>query len=405
MENININKKIKVLITASTFPRYASDTEPRFILDLAEALQPYCDVTVLAPSAPEAAVSEILNDVRVIRYRYFPIKRFETLCYPGAIVPRVKENKIRALLIPFLFISLWIYLLKHGKEYDVINPHWIIPQGIVQSFSKGRYVITGHGADVTSLNTAFVRVLKARCLRRASGITVVSTRLADFLQENYGIQNIKVCPMGCKLNTFSPSNRIMGYFNQGNKKVVLFVGRLAEKKGVSYLIHAMGAVDAKLVIVGTGPLEQELKKQAEETGADIIFLGAKSHDEIKTILASVDVYVAPSITAKNGDQEGLPVSIMEAMASGVPVVASKSGGIPDLVIDGINGLLVNEKDVNGLAERINKVLTDKNYGETLAANALETIKKYDYKIIAKEYYNLYKCVANEGNSVCLEGEQ
>lgn len=385
-----MDRRLRILIIASTFPRFAEDTEPRFILDLAGALQQYCDVTVLAPSAPDVNNEEVLDDVSVIRYRYFPIKKWETLCYPGAIVPRIREKKIRALLIPFLFGSLWLYLRRHGGEYDIINPHWIIPQGIVQSFCRGRYVITGHGADVTSLNRFPIKWLKSRCLNRASKVTVVSTRLATFLEENYGVRDIKVCPMGCKLEVFSPQNRVDNYFHQGDKKVILYVGRLAEKKGVTYLIRAMDMVNAKLVIVGTGPLEEELKRQAAQSKADITFFGKKPHSEIKIILASADVFVAPSITAKDGDEEGLPVSIMEAMASGIPVVASNSGGIADLIVDGENGILSEEKDIDGIAENINRLLANKEYSELLVHNALETIKGYDYGVIAKEYWNLYK---------------
>ena len=86
-------KKKRLLITGSTFPRYEGDTEPRFILDLAKAMKEYATVTVLVPASPEAADREILEGVDVIRYHYFPIHSLETLCYPGAIVPRIKEKK------------------------------------------------------------------------------------------------------------------------------------------------------------------------------------------------------------------------------------------------------------------------------------------------------------------------
>lgn len=389
-----MGNKLKVLITASTFPRFAHDTEPRFILDLAEALQKYCDVTVLVPSAPDALSREVLNGVKVIRYRYFPVKKLETLCYPGAIVPRVKQKKARALLIPFLFISLWINVRKYEKHFDIVNCHWIIPQGIVQSFCKKKYLITGHGADVVSLNAGPIKALKTRCLKKASGITVVSTRLKDFLEKNYNVKNIKICPMGCKLDVFSPNHRIENYFGQEDKKVVLFVGRLAEKKGVKYLIQAMKMIDARLIIVGTGPLETELKELAAKETGDIVFLGNKTHEELKIIMPSADVYAAPSITAKGGDTEGIPVSIMEAMASGVPVVASDSGGISDLVKNGENGLLTKEKDVKGIADAINSILFNDELAGVLTTNAAKTIREYDYDVIAKNYYDMYQEIMN-----------
>ena len=89
-----------------------------------------------------------------------------------------------------------------------------------------------------------------------------------------------------------------------------------------------------------------------ETGKKIVFLGAKTHEELKKIYASADLFVMPSITAKDGDKEGFGLVILEAFASGLPIVASRSGGITDIVKDGVNGFLVEEKDVSGMAEQI-----------------------------------------------------
>lgn len=147
----------RLLITGSTFPRYENDTEPRFILDLAKYMKEYAEVTVLVPAAPKAADTEVLEGVSVIRYHYFPVHSLETLCYPGAIVPRIREKKVRGLLVPWLFVSLWVHLFKMRKSYDIVQANWLIPQGIVQSFLKMPYIVTGHGADVTSLNHGLLK--------------------------------------------------------------------------------------------------------------------------------------------------------------------------------------------------------------------------------------------------------
>ena len=379
-------KKKKLLVTGSTFPRWEGDTEPRFVLDLSEALTEYFDVTALVPAAPGAKTKEIMNGVKVIRYHYFPIHKWETLCYPGAIVPRIKEKKIRVLLVPFLFLSLYLHLLRLLPQFDVVHAHWIIPQGIVQSFFKKPYIVTGHGGDVTSLNKGFLKKLKIRCLKRARYITVVSRHLKNEVLKLYDTPNIDVISMGCKTQNFGKQYAVPNYFQQGDKKVVLFVGRLAEKKGVTYLIEAMKEIDAKLVIVGDGPLRKQLEEQAKEQGEKIEFLGAKTHDELKTIYASADVFVAPSVTAKDGDQEGVPTAIMEAMASGLPVVASNSGGIAELIQDEENGFLVAEKDVDGLVSQINKTLSNEELFGKIQKKAVEDIKNLDYKELAKKYY-------------------
>lgn len=387
----------RLLITGSTFPRYENDTEPRFILDLAKYMKEYAEVTVLVPAAPKAADTEVLEGVSVIRYHYFPVHSLETLCYPGAIVPRIREKKVRGLLVPWLFVSLWVHLFKMRKSYDIVQANWLIPQGIVQSFLKMPYIVTGHGADVTSLNHGLLKKLKRRCLKNAWGVTAVSQPLMDVLDGIYKNENQAVISMGCDTSLFGRQYREENYFGQGNQKVLLFVGRLAEKKGVYYAIEAMRNVEnAMLVIAGDGPLREELQRQADkvmrETGKKIVFLGAKTHEELKKIYASADLFVMPSITAKDGDKEGFGLVILEAFASGLPIVASRSGGITDIVKDGVNGFLVEEKDVSGMAEQIDRLLKDEEIYNKMQIEAKKSAQQYDYRQIAARYARFLKLI-------------
>lgn len=377
--------KPKLLVTASTFPRWEGDTEPRFILDLSKALLEFYDVTVLAPACPGAKTKEVLEGVKVIRYHYFPIHKWETLCYPGAIVPRIKEKKIRALLVPFLFICLYFNLIRLSKGFDKIHAHWLIPQGIVQSFINKKYIVTGHGGDVVSLNKGILKKLKIRCLKRAEKITVVSEALKSKVKELYPAADVSVISMGCDTSKFGKQYHEENYFNQEGKKVILFVGRLAEKKGVTYLIDAMKDIEGKLVIIGDGPLRETLEKQARKYGDKIEFWGSKSHQELREIYASADVFVAPSITAKDGDKEGLGLVLLEAMASGLPVVGSDSGGIPEIVKDGYNGFLVEEKNIEELSDRINGLLDSDELRKKISTNGLKVALSRDYKNIALQY--------------------
>lgn len=377
--------KPKLLVTASTFPRWEGDTEPRFILDLSKALLEYYDVTVLAPAYPGAKTKEVLEGVKVIRYHYFPIHKWETLCYPGAIVPRIKEKKIRALLVPFLFICLYFNLIRLSKGFDKIHAHWLIPQGIVQSFINKKYIVTGHGGDVVSLNKGILKKLKIRCLKRAEKITVVSEALKSKVKELYPAADVSVISMGCDTSKFGKQYHKENYFNQDGKKVILFVGRLAEKKGVTYLIDAMESIDGKLVIVGDGPLRESLEEQAQKYGNKIEFWGSKSHQELREIYASADIFVAPSITAKDGDSEGIPTTIMEALASGLPVIGSDSGGISEILEDGYNGFLVSERDVSGLSQKILMLIESDEIKTKLSEHGMKTVLSRDYHNIAWEY--------------------
>lgn len=381
--------KPRVLMTASTFPRYEGDTEPRFILDLAKAMSDEFDVTVLAPSFPGAKLHENMEGVRVERYRYFPVNKLETLCYPGAVAARIKEKKVRAFLVPFLILGLWRYLLVHRNEYDLVHAHWVIPQGIVQSWFKKPYILTGHGGDIMSMNKGFLKDLKKTAFEKAKQVVVVSKQLSAKVREIAPEIESKVISMGCDTTMFLPAYRKENYFNQNDRKVILFVGRLEEVKGVEYLIDAMQYIDAKLVIAGSGSLEQDLKRRAEAYGDRVEFLGAKTHAELRDIYPSADVFVMSSVTTQKGAKEGFGLVMLEAMASGVPVVAFSSGGIPQLITHDVNGLLCEEKDVKTLAENINKVLGDEELRNRLIQNGNKTVKEYDYKEIAKKYSEIY----------------
>lgn len=387
-----VSQKKKLLVTASTFPRWEGDTEPRFVLDLASHMTEQFQVTVLVPASPGAKDREVLEGVKVIRYHYFPIHKWETLCYPGAIVPRIKEKKIRILLVPFLFISLFFHLWRMLPNYDIVHAHWLIPQGIVQSFFMKPYIVTGHGGDVTSLNKGIFRKLKIKCLKKANRVTVVSEHLKSKVQELVPELNPDVISMGVNVSKFGKQYYVSNYFGQGDKKVILFVGRLAEIKGVTYLIEAMKSIDALLVIVGDGPLRENLEKQAMSIKNKVIFLGAKTHEDLKTIYASADVFVVPSVTAKDGGQEGFGLVILEAMASGLPVIASNSGGIKQLIVNGMNGLLCEEKCVKELVNGIKRVLEDNELYYEIINNTGNMIEKYDYKVMAQKYIEIINTI-------------
>lgn len=396
------NKK-KILITASTFPRYKGDSEPRFVLDLAIALLPYFDVTVLVPACPESVEHEILEGVKVVRYHYFPVHKWETLCYPGAIVPRIKERKLRLLLVPFLFWGLYWNVRRLSKYADAVYAHWIIPQGVVQSFLRKPYLVTGHGGDVSSCNSGIMKILKWRTLKRASAITVVSEALKTEILELYKDRpwkrkemecKVQVFPMGCNLSSFSKAFRQENYWNQQGEKVILFVGRLVEKKGVAFLIKAMNKIKAKLIIVGTGPLEQSLKNLVlqYQLQQKVIFEGAENHEGLKKSYASADIFVMPSVTAQDGDTEGFGLVLLEAMASGLPVAAFRTGGIVQLIRHEENGLLAEPENVEELVDCIQRLIDSPQLCRKLSERALKDIQQYDYSNVGKVYADIINSI-------------
>lgn len=384
--------KKKLLVTASTFPRWEGDTEPRFVLDLCKAMNEFFDVTVLAPACPNAKEQEVLEGVNVIRYHYFPIHRWETLCYPGAIIPRIKEKKIRGILVPFLFIGLWKKLLFELPKYDFVHANWIIPQGIIQSMFSKTYIVTGHGGDVMELNVGIFKALKRRCLNKAKYVTVVSEKAKKTLNLIYGTEHVKVQSMGCDIDKFNPQKRIENYFNQKDKKVILFVGRFVEIKGITYLIDAMKKIDALLVIVGKGPDEEKIKKQAEECKEKVLFMGPQDHSVLPIIYASSDIFIIPSITLSGGVTEGAPTVITEAMASGLPVIGTNTGGIPELISDGENGMIIKEKNSEDIVEKVNFLMNNPEILQKMALNAREMGVQKSYKNVAKSFRDLLETI-------------
>ncbi len=158
--------------------------------------------------------------------------------------------------------------------------------------------------------------------------------------------------------------------------VVLHVARLVEKKGTAYLLEAFAAIREKhprasLVIVGDGPLRERLTRHATELGLGekVVWLGAARHSVVRSLLQRASVFCLPSCTALNGDSEGLPISLLEANASGVAVVATRHAGIPEAVVDGGTGLLVAERDAAALAEALDTLLSSESQRQIFGARA------------------------------------
>jgi len=186
--------------------------------------------------------------------------------------------------------------------------------------------------------------------------------------------------------------------NTSRESVVLFVGRLTEKKGCEYLIKAMAQIQVsyphiKLVILGDGSLRSELEALASQQLRNYSFLGMQPPEICKQWMQRSKLIVIPSVTATNGDSEGLPTVLLEAQAVGLPVIASMHAGIPEAVIHKETGFLAAERDWQQLANYISQLLENPDLWQRFSQRGQERIRlHFDLSKQAKGLENLYQTV-------------
>ena len=399
-------EKIRVLVIATTFPRWEDDQEPRFVYNLCQNLPKEVDIHVLAPHAPNAKEQETWGEIKITRFPYFYPKYLQKLCYDGGIIPKLKSSWLARVQLPFFLFFLFIRLIKMtaNNRFDLIHCHWLIPQGffcaLIKFFRGTPYLLTAHGGDVYSFKgIPVIPNLIKFALKRSTFCTVNSQATRNQVLKFSKNSSIKVVPMGVDLKEFHPGNyneKFKASFGEKNL-LLLGVGRLAEKKGFKYLIEAMPLIlqeipSAKLVIIGFGPQKARLENQIQqlELASSISLIGGKTGKELQDWFASADIFIGPSIITADGDTEGQGVVFLEAMASGTAVIASDVGGIKDAVRDNISGLLVPEKNPQAIAEKVLTLAKNNQLKEKLIQNALELVRSdYSGEQLSQKFLTLY----------------
>jgi len=179
---------------------------------------------------------------------------------------------------------------------------------------------------------------------------------------------------------------------------IVSVGRLVEKKGFAYAIRALARAEKSLGrqldyhLVGDGPLREELEQlaRAEGVAERVTFHGARRSDEVVGLLARANILMAPSVTASNGDMEGIPMVLMEAMAQGLPVISTAHSGIPELVRHGESGVLVPERDADALAAAVTDLVRTPERWPSLLSHARRTVEaEFDSNQLAKDLEQVF----------------
>ena len=374
---------MKVLVLTSTLPAEPGDGTPEFVLTLAMALSPSCSVTILAPRVRDAVAR--VEGVTITRFPYFPA-RWERLA-EEAILPRLRKERwriVEAISLTLRFIWTTAVVVRRERP-DVVHAHWLVPGGLAAVIAKRLFgvpfVVTVHGADAYSLRGLPFDRIRTWVIRQASEVVPVSTDIAATL----GLAADPV-PMGVDVRSI----RSMVGTRSPESGRLLFVGRLAEKKGVDVAIEALTALpDARLEIVGDGPERPHLERLAASYGVTerVTFHGRCRRDAVMAHLKRAELVVIPSVVAGDGDMDGTPVVFAEAVAAGVPVVASRIGGLA-AHDDHDAGILVTPGSARELADAIQTICASprNDWGR-------QTRAQLDIGITAQKYVDSYRRAA------------
>jgi colanic acid/amylovoran biosynthesis glycosyltransferase len=293
--------------------------------------------------------------------------------------------------------------IKHGKEavtlnllyqtipfinkgpYDVIQCHFgsfgniavlLREAGII----SGKIVTTFHGYDLTSyIRKKNIRIYE-KLFESGDLFLPISNRWKKkLIQLGCKKDKIIVHRMGVDSTKISYSKHIR---KEGQPIRILSVGRLVEKKGINFGIQAVAKTinrisNIEYLIAGDGPLREDLTKQINmlNLGHKIKLLGYMRQEKIFKLMSRADIFLAPSVTSKSGDQEGIPVVLMEAMAHGLPIISTYHSGIPELIINGCTGFLVKEGDINEIAEKIEFLICNPKIARKISLEGRKNIEK------------------------------
>lgn len=383
---------MNVLLITTNFPRWEGDPHSPWLLELLGLLrQPGPDgaapvtVEVLAP-AFAGLPSHTIDGMTVHRFRYAPAA-WETLTHEAGAPTKIRQNPLYLLLLPvYILAGLWAAVrLARQRRFDVIHVHWPVPQGIFGVVaraasprrktggrgknSRPRLVATFYGADLVLVQRFpalghFLRWFLAGC----DDVAAISSYTRRELTKLAPVSP-RTIPYGISL----PPAEAVWPPAPGK---ILFVGRLIPRKGVDVLLDALAHMrdaphphlpDPHLTVVGDGPQRPALEKQAAALGLGqrVRFAGRVSDEELQRHYQTCALFVLPAVVDASGDTEMLGMVLLEAMRYRKPVLASNVGGIPDIVEDGVSGLLVPQRDPAALARALACLLGDEQLARRL----------------------------------------
>ena len=281
-------------------------------------------------------------------------------------VVRVRNWKRNSFVsdLTFLFFAL-VALLRRRNEFDVLQCMMIYPVGflgyVVNKLTGLPYFAWIRGGDYYLMNDVW---WKRWMMRRVLADTLVlaqSAEIRDDVESDFDDVDCDIDVLGNAVSV--PERRADG-------DGVLYVGRLAPKKGVEYLIEAVSELETTLTVVGDGSERERLERLASGMDGTVRFEGEVPPESVSRYYSSAAVFVLPSV-----EGEGMPNVVLEAMSWGLPVVVTESGALPSLITDGENGYTVPMRDPEALTDRIEHLLSNERKRQTLGTNARSYVQE------------------------------
>lgn len=398
---------------SSVYPRHAQDVEVPWMREsIRRLVDRGATVRVLAPSWKGLASHEI-DGVRIHRFRYAPAA-FEILTHDeGAPSKLASRPWMQLLAIPYMIVgALLCFWLCLRKRPDVIHAHWPFPHGLMaiptQKLLGIPLVLNFHGAELLLIRKhAWVAHVLRFVIRNANAVLANSSFTAAKIKALHPC-SVTLSPYGTTLASNPYGTTLAGSpygttpschseiaYVPKSTFVVLFVGRHIERKGLRYLIDAATELDPQkfqIRIVGHGDLTDSLQTYAREKAPlQVVFTGKLTKEQLEHEYRSASCFVLPAIVDSKGDTEGLGVVLIEAAELGLPLVASDVGGIPDVVENGVSGLLVPEKNSKALAQAFQKLATDPTFAQSLVQGAIQKIdQQFTWTGIVARQLELYE---------------
>ena len=388
---------MKICMLTTGFPRFQGDLFGSFILELAKALvRQGEEVLVIAPHQAGLPGSDHLEGVEIRRFRYFYPARWQCVAYGGGIPTNVRRSWMVRLQLPFFLIGFFWAARRAAGQSQLVHCHWTAT-GLVARWALGKkcgLVLSVRGSDMHLLEKGVLQWLNRRIYGWMDHIVAVSEDIASKLAVA-GVDRDKIRVV---------YNGVDERFQAGDKEekrrqldlpterfIVLFIGLLVPVKGLDLLLRALADLqDEPLLcaLVGDGPLLEELQTEVQrlQLAGRVVFYGRRPTAEIPAWLNAADVLVLPSRS------EGRPNVVLEAQACGLPVIATRVGGTPELIRHGENGLLIDSEDAGALARELARLMSNSAYREQLGRAARQSIERsgQTWAATARQMQEIYR---------------